>query len=112
MRPSKKALKGRKLDVAKYRHLITPKQRLRRFTVVWVDTTGNPFDTSGFFATASTLGGFLIQTARFDASGVVVFSRIRTLTRRTLVVRTFDANGNLFRTVTVPRGNEAFAIIG
>ncbi|WP_234414404.1 hypothetical protein [Paenibacillus sp. CAA11] len=85
---------------------------MRRLTIVWVDNNGVPFNTTGFFATASTVGGRLIQAARFDRFGVVQFSRIGTPTTRNIVIRTFDANGVLFRVRTVPEGNEAFAIIG
>lgn len=107
-----KGVAGKKLDVAKYSRLVKPTQRLRRLTILWVQPSGEPFNTSGFFATASTLSGRLIQTARFDGFGVVQFSRIRTPINRDIVIRTFDRNGVLFRTRTVPADNAAFAIIG
>lgn len=90
----------------------TPTQTLRRFTVLWVDNNGVPFVTSGFFCEARTLNGTRIATARFDAFGTAVFRTIGTPTRRTLVLRTFDEDGVLFRTRTVRSGVSAFAIIG
>ncbi|WP_284641442.1 hypothetical protein [Paenibacillus silviterrae] len=114
MRPPKRSTSGAvsRLNVSKHRSLAMPTQRLRRLTVVWVDPSGNPFNTRGFFATISTVGGRILQTARFDSFGVVVFSRIVTPTSRTLVIRTYDANGVFFRRRTIPAGNAAFAIIG
>ncbi|MNN39690.1 hypothetical protein D3C81_1537380 [compost metagenome] len=102
---------GRKLDVSKYSKLLKPTQRLRRLTIVWTNSLGNPYNTSGFFATVSTTSGRLIQTARFDGFGVVVFSRVSTPTNRDLIVRTFSSNGTLFTVTTVPEDNAAYVII-
>ncbi|USB31895.1 hypothetical protein [Paenibacillus sp. YPG26] len=102
---------GRKLDVAKYNQILKPTQRLRRLTIVWTNSFGNPYNTSGFFATVSTTSGRLIQTARFDSYGVVVFSRVSTPTSRNLIVRTFSSNGTLYTVTRVPEGNAAYVII-
>ncbi|MDQ0919846.1 hypothetical protein [Paenibacillus sp. V4I5] len=91
---------------------IGPRQTLTRFTVLWVNNAGVPFVTSGFTCRASSTGGTLIATANFDAFGTAVFSTINTPTTRTLVLRTFDEDGNLFRTRTVRSGVSAYAIIG
>lgn len=86
---------------------------LNRFTAVWVQSNGVPFDTTGFFATLTrTNTGQLVSTRSFDPFGVVRFGNIRTLTRFTYTLRTFDSNGVLFRTRVIPPGVEAFAIIG
>lgn len=84
---------------------------LSRLTVVWVQNTGIPFDTTGFFARLSR-GSTLVSSARFDRYGVVRFSNINTLTNFTYTVRVFSSNGTLFRTRTIPAGVETFAIIG
>lgn len=84
---------------------------LRRLTVVWVQNNGVPFDTTGFFARLSR-GNTVVSTAGFDNFGVVRFSNIRTLTNVTYTIRTFNDNGVLFRTRTIPAGVETYAIIG
>jgi len=84
---------------------------LSRLTVVWVQSNGVPFDTTGFFARLSR-GSTLVQTASFDRFGVVRFNRVRTLTKVAFTIRVFSANGTLFRTRTIPAGVETFAIIG
>ncbi|MCR8846292.1 hypothetical protein NQ117_21640 [Paenibacillus sp. SC116] len=85
---------------------------LNRFTVVWVQLNGIPFNTRGFTARAFA-NGVLIATAPFDRFGVVQFRNIGTPTNVPLVIRTFNANGVQFRrTRVIPAGNEAFAIIG
>ncbi|GIP23965.1 MULTISPECIES: hypothetical protein [Paenibacillus] len=112
-RPSRSLfkVKGRKLNASKYGRILKPTQRLRRLTIVWADTSGNPYNTTGFFATVSTTSGRLIQRARFDGFGVVVFSRISTPTNRDYIVRTFSSDGTQYREVTVPADNAAFVII-
>jgi len=82
-----------------------------RLTVVWVQSNGVPFDTTGFFARLFR-GNTLVQTASFDRFGVVRFSRVRTLTEVAFTLRVFNANGTLFRTRSIPAGVETFAIIG
>lgn len=82
-----------------------------RLTVVWVQGNGVPFNTTGFFARLSR-GNQVVSTAGFDRFGVVRFNNIRTLTNVTYTLRTFNANGVLFRTRTIPAGVETFAIIG
>jgi hypothetical protein len=84
---------------------------LSRLTVVWVQSNGVPFDTTGFFARLSR-GTTLVQTASFDRFGVVRFSRVDTLTQVAYTIRVFNANGTLFRTRSIPAGVETFAIIG
>lgn len=91
---------------------VGPKQLLARFTVLWVNRAGVPFVTTGFTCRASSTGGTLLATTNFDAFGTAVFNTIGTPTIRTLVLRTFDADGNLFRTRTVRSGVSAYAIIG
>ncbi|MFC5406914.1 hypothetical protein [Cohnella soli] len=82
-----------------------------RLTVVWVQNNGVPFDTTGVFARL-TRGNTLISIARFDRFGVVRFDNVRTLTNVSFTLRTFNANGVLFRTRTIPAGVQTFAIIG
>ncbi|NOU66445.1 hypothetical protein GC096_20605 [Paenibacillus sp. LMG 31461] len=89
-----------------------PTQTLRRLTILWVDNAGVPFVTSGFFCEARTLNGTRLATARFDAFGTAVFRTIGTPTSRTLVLRTFDEDGVIFRTRTVRSGISAFVFIG
>ena len=83
----------------------------RRLTVVWVQSNGVPFDTTGFFARLFR-GTTLVQTPSFDRFGVVRFSNVRTLTQVAYTLRVFSANGTLFRTRNIPAGVETFAIIG
>ncbi|REE92816.1 hypothetical protein A8990_103114 [Paenibacillus taihuensis] len=82
-----------------------------RLTVVWVNRNGVPFDTTGFFARLFR-NGVLVSTASFDSFGVVRFNNIGTPTNVSYTIRTFNANGVLFRTRTIPRGVAAYAIIG
>lgn len=82
-----------------------------QLTVLWVNNNGVPFNTAGFSA-ALFRGNTLVQTARFDRFGVVVFNRVNTLTTVSYTVQTFDSAGRLFRTRTIPAGVETFAIIG
>ncbi|MFD0673977.1 hypothetical protein [Cohnella sp. GCM10027633] len=82
-----------------------------RLTVLWVQSSGVPFDTTGFFARLSR-GSTLVSTASFDRFGVARFNNIRTLTTVSYTLRLFNANGVLFRTRTIPAGVETFAIIG
>ncbi|RUT35455.1 hypothetical protein EJP77_00005 [Paenibacillus zeisoli] len=103
--------KARKLDASKYSKLLKPTQRLRRLTIVWTNSSGTPYNTSGFFATVSTTSGRLIQTARFDSYGVVVFSRVHTPTSRNLIVRTYSSSGLLYTVTTVPEDNAAYVVI-
>lgn len=82
-----------------------------RLTVLWVQSSGVPFDTTGFFARLSR-GSTLVSTASFDRYGVARFNNIRTLTTVSYTLRLFNASGVLFRTRTIPAGVETFAIIG
>lgn len=82
-----------------------------RLTVLWVNLDGVPFNTTGFSA-ALFRGNTLVQTARFDRFGVVVFNRVSTLTTVTYTIQTFDSAGRLFRTRRIPAGVETSAIIG
>ncbi|GBF78289.1 hypothetical protein PA598K_06913 [Paenibacillus sp. 598K] len=82
-----------------------------RFTAVWVQSNGVPFDTSGFFARLFR-GNTLVQTASFDRFGVVRFSRVSTLTQVAYTIRVFDSSGVEFRRRNIPAGVETFAIIG
>lgn len=83
---------------------------LNRLTVVWVQTNGVNFNTTGFFARLSR-GGRLVDTASFDRFGVVRFN-VGTLTNVSYTLRVFSRNGILFRTRFIPAGVEIFAIIG
>ncbi|OCT16228.1 hypothetical protein A8709_01960 [Paenibacillus pectinilyticus] len=113
-----KLLRPTKLDKGQGKALYTlpksikPTQRLSRFTVLWVNNAGVPFNTTGFVCEARTLGGIFIAAVRFDSFGTAVFNNIFTPTNRTLIIRTFNANGVLFRTRTVPARVAAYAIIG
>ncbi len=84
---------------------------LNRLTVVWVQNSGVPFDTTGFFARLSR-GNRIVSTASFDRFGVVRFNNIDTLTNVSYTLRVFSSNGTLFRIRTIPAGVETFAIIG
>lgn len=86
--------------------------RLSVFTVIWVNRSGVPFNTTGFFAVAFTTSGRRVATATFDSFGVAQFLSIPTRTSIRLVIRLFNRNGVLFRTRQVPAGVEAFAVIG
>ncbi|MNI16733.1 hypothetical protein D3C73_700780 [compost metagenome] len=89
-----------------------PKQILFNFTVLWVNNNGDPFNTSGFTATARTLDGVLLDSANFDAFGTVVFNNISTPTQQSIRIQTFNANGVLFRTRVAAPGNSSWVIIG
>lgn len=108
-----RTLKGtyKRLDVTKYRKLVNATQTFRRLTVVWCNNQGVPYNTTGFFAVARERNGAFIQSVRFDSFGVAVFTALATPLRRSIVLRTFDRNGNLFRTRIVPAGVAAFVII-
>ncbi|QHW34975.1 hypothetical protein GZH47_08090 [Paenibacillus rhizovicinus] len=82
-----------------------------RLTVVWVANNGVPFDTTGFFAQL-VRNNRVVATAAFDRFGVVRFGSIQTLTNVSYTIRTFNANGVLFRTRFIPARVETFAIIG
>jgi hypothetical protein len=82
-----------------------------RLTVVWVQNNGVPFNTTGFFATL-TRNNVIVSTAAFDSFGVARFNNIPVLTRVSFTIRTFNANGVLFRRRTIPAGVQTFAIIG
>lgn len=86
--------------------------RLSRLTIVWVQSNGVPFNTSGGFVAVLSRGGVNIATARFDNFGVAVFGSIATLTRVSYTLRIFSLNGLLFRTRFLPAGIEAYAVIG
>ncbi len=87
-------------------------KRLAVFTVLWVNTFGVPFNTTGFVVVAFTRSGHRVATASFDSFGVAQFIGIPTRTVIPLVIRTFNRNGVLFRTRNVPAHVEAFSIIG
>ena len=82
-----------------------------RLTVVWVQSNGVPFDTTGFFARLFR-GNTLVQTAAFDRFGVVRFSRVSTLTNVSYTIRVIDSSGVTFRSRNIPAGVETFAVIG
>ncbi|MBB3108511.1 hypothetical protein FHS18_000539 [Paenibacillus phyllosphaerae] len=84
---------------------------LNRLTVLWVQTNGVTFNTTGFFARVFR-GNTLIATAFFDRFGVVQFANIGTLTTANLTVRIFNSQGVQFRSRSIPAGSEAFAVIG
>ncbi len=86
-------------------------QTFKRFTVVWVQINGVPFDTTGFVARLFR-GGRLVASAEFDRFGAVRFNQIRTLTRVAYTLRVMNRNGVLFRTRTIPAGVQTFAVIG
>ncbi|MET3292160.1 hypothetical protein EDM56_12455 [Brevibacillus fluminis] len=114
VRPRPTRLKGpvKQISVAKLKNLVRSTQRFRRFTVVWCNGNGVPFNTTGFFAIARFPDGTFIQATRFDSFGVAVFSRLRTPLRSPIVITTFNSAGVLFRTRNVPAGVAAFVIIG
>lgn len=82
-----------------------------RLTVLWVDSSGIPFNTAGFNA-ALFRGGELVQTAAFDRFGAVFFSLIPTLTTVNYTIQVYDSFGRVYRTKTIPAGVEAFSVIG
>ena len=84
---------------------------LSRLTVVWVQTNGVPFNTTGFFARLFR-GNQLVSIASFDRFGVVRFNNIRTLTNSRYTIQAIRNDGVLFRTRVIPAGVETFAIIG
>jgi len=101
----------RKLTMTKSIQVKTNKI-LPSFTVIWSDTFGVPFLTSGFFVVAFNRFGRRIATANFDNYGVAKFTGIPTRTQIRLTLRAFNRNGLLFRTRFAPAGLEAFVIIG
>lgn len=101
----------RKISVANL-PAIRKSPRLSVFTVIWVNRSGIPFHTTGFFAVAFTTSGRRVATATFDSFGVAQFLSIPTRTSIRLVVRIFNRRGVLFRTRRVPAGVEAFSVIG
>ncbi|REK68595.1 MAG: hypothetical protein C6P35_01160 [Cohnella sp.] len=84
---------------------------LGRLTVVWVQPSGLPLNTTGFRARLFR-NDASVSTASFDSFGVARFSKIRTLTNVSYTLRVFDSNGVLFRTRTIPAGVETYTIIG
>ncbi|KQN96147.1 hypothetical protein [Paenibacillus sp. Leaf72] len=82
-----------------------------RLTVVWVTTSGVPFNTTGFFARLFR-GNTVVAIAAFDRFGVVRFNQIETLTNVSYTIRLFNSNGVLFRTAFIPAGVQTFAVIG
>ncbi|MDQ0493760.1 hypothetical protein [Paenibacillus brasilensis] len=102
---------GRKVPVTRYRN-VSPTQTFRRFTVIWANNDGVPFNTSGFFAVLRRLDGSFVQSANFDSFGTVRFSRVRTPTNQPYILRTFRDDGTLFRVKSVPAGVSSFVVIG
>lgn len=100
----------RRLDVNKHKHC-KPSGRLLRLTVIWASSSGEPYRTRGYLATVSTLSGQLIQTAKFNNRGVVIFSKIKTPTKQTYIVKIYNCDGILSRRVIVPRNNDAFVVV-
>ncbi|TJY38504.1 hypothetical protein E5161_20185 [Cohnella pontilimi] len=80
-------------------------------TVVWVQSSGVPFNTTGFFATLSQ-DDVIIETAFFDSFGVVRFRNVQPVRSARLTLRVFDRNGVLFRTRIFSPGVETLVIIG
>ncbi|GIP38826.1 hypothetical protein J31TS4_21060 [Paenibacillus sp. J31TS4] len=109
--PSRKGGAVRKIKLTPKLNSVVRK-RFSRLTVVWCNTAGVPFNTTGFFAILFTANGRRVSTAAFDSFGVVRFPNIVTPTRQRFVIRTFNRNGVLFRTRTIPAGVAAFVIIG
>ncbi|MCG7409755.1 hypothetical protein MH117_20320 [Paenibacillus sp. ACRRX] len=107
-------LKGKvvsKVTKKRFKAKQIPNLYFTRFTVLWVQNNGVTFNTAGFFARVFS-GGRLLSTAAFDRHGVVRFNNIGVLTNVPLTIQVFNRVGILFRTRNVPRGVEAFAIIG
>ncbi|WP_025721326.1 hypothetical protein [Paenibacillus sp. 1-18] len=102
---------GRKVPASRYRN-VSPTQTFRRFTVIWANNDGVPFNTSGFFATLRRLDGSFVQAAGFDSFGTARFSRVRTPTNQPYILRTFRDDGTLFRVRSVPAGVSSFVVIG
>ncbi|MGQ3479758.1 hypothetical protein [Paenibacillus sp. TY11] len=102
---------GRKVPASRY-HNVSPTQTLRRFTVIWANNNGVPFNTSGFFATLRRADGSFVQAAGFDSFGTARFSRVRTPTNQPYTLRTFRDDGTLFRVRSVPAGVSSFVVIG
>ncbi|MDP1512203.1 hypothetical protein L8C07_17220 [Paenibacillus sp. CMAA1739] len=102
---------GRKVPITRYRN-VSPTQTLTRFTVIWANNDGVPFNTTGFFATLRRLDGTFVQAAGFDSFGTARFSRVRTPTNQAYVLRTFRDDGTLFRVRSVPAGVSSFVVIG
>ncbi|PPQ48622.1 hypothetical protein C5G87_11110 [Paenibacillus peoriae] len=102
---------GRKVPVTRYRN-VSPTQTLRRFTVIWANNDGVPFNTTGFFAILRRLDGSFVQAAGFDGFGTARFSRVRTPTNQPYILRTFRDDGVLFRVRSVPAGVSSFVVIG
>lgn len=82
-----------------------------RLTVVWVQSSGVPFQTTNFFAQLIR-NGRVVSQAVFDPFGVVRFNNIGTLTQVSYELRAFNPIGILQRVRTIPRGVQTFAIIG
>ncbi|MBW7457361.1 hypothetical protein ACFOLF_10410 [Paenibacillus sepulcri] len=82
-----------------------------RLTVVWVQGSGVPFNTTGFFARLIR-NNRIVSTAAFDRFGVVRFNNINTLTNVSYTLQVFSPIGLLFRVRTIPARVETFAVIG
>jgi hypothetical protein len=86
-------------------------QRFATLHIVWVQTNGVPFDTTGFRARLIRRGR-VVATAAFDRFGVARFNTIDALTRVSFTLQAIDRNGIVFRTRRIPANIEVFAIIG
>ena len=105
-----KRIKVDKKTIAKLKRSRT-KQSLGFLTLLWVNNSGDPYFTSGFFARAYTLSNVLVGTATFDSYGTAIFYNISTPTTQSLRIRLFNSAGVLYRERIVTAGNSAWAII-
>ncbi|MDU0201412.1 MULTISPECIES: hypothetical protein [Paenibacillus] len=106
-------LKGnyKKVPLTRFRS-VKPTQTLTRFTVIWANNNGVPFNTTGFFAVLRRTNGTFVQAVNFDRFGTAVFFAVRTPTNRPFILRTFRNDGTLFRVRFVPAGVSSFVVIG
>lgn len=86
-------------------------QLLSRFTVLWVNTLGVPFNTTGFFLRVFRRG-VLIAVVPFDSFGTAVVPNLFTPITSSLTIQTVSSTGIVFRQRRVPAGVSSFAVIG
>ncbi|THF72998.1 hypothetical protein [Cohnella fermenti] len=113
-RPKPGRVDSKKFKIIKYAKKDASAKRETTFTrlsIVWVQQNGVPYDTTGFIATL-TRNNSVVATAAFDENGVARFSNVRVLTSRAYTLRTFDSDGILYRTRSIPAGVQAYAVIG
>ncbi|MFD2615633.1 hypothetical protein [Paenibacillus gansuensis] len=84
-----------------------------RLVIVWLQSNGVPFNTTGFRARLIRQStGQVVATTSFDRYGAARFSTISTLTQVRYRVQLLDNNGTVFRTRQIPAGVEVFGVIG